>query len=395
MKSSIRCYCDEGHDINCAVDMRTALLERPVRGVTASVCAIDEKKNTLNVNKIDGLSKLHNFTYDDKGLRVWRAYGIGPGKLISFDDVITEQQGKTGPIVQESGDFFTLKEARQLNIKNPERIDTEESTEEGQLFECSEPGCEKLFKSFRELEIHAEIGSHGNKPMTESCYDRIRRDWAERFSTVDPVHSDGSTSSRSSNPEKTTIDAPPSDLSQGWALSKPRAANRFSPKVRAYLNAKFELGEKTGLKADPNQVSADMRNARDEENNRRFSREEWLTKTQIKGYFSRLASARRKGQQPNDADDQTELEDILAEEEENNRQQVINSIIEEIGLRHPICYDVYDLCEYHKCSKLSKFNVQVLKTILKAFDIPFKSKDRKKDLVDHLAAFVQQCSCFE
>ncbi|KAL9969858.1 hypothetical protein ACROYT_G022126 [Oculina patagonica] len=150
MKSSIRCYCDEGHDINCAVDMRTALLERPVRGVTASVCAIDEKKNTINVNKINGLSKLHNFAYDDKGIRVWRAYGIGPGKLISLDDVITEQQGKTGPIVQESGDFFTLKEARQLNIKNLERIDTEESTEEGQLFECSEPGCEKLFKSFRE-----------------------------------------------------------------------------------------------------------------------------------------------------------------------------------------------------------------------------------------------------
>ena len=39
----------------------------------------------------------------------------------------------------------------------------------------------------------------------------------------------------------------------------------------------FELGERKGLKADPNQVSADMRNARDEENNRRFSREEWLT----------------------------------------------------------------------------------------------------------------------
>ena len=60
--------------------------------------------------------------------------------------------------------------------------------------------------------------------------------------------------------------------------SKPRVSTRFSPKVKAYLNAKFELGEKTGLKADRNQVTADMRNARDEENNRRFPREEWLTK---------------------------------------------------------------------------------------------------------------------
>jgi len=59
MKSSIRCYCDEGHDINCAAHMRNAPLERLARGVSASVCVIDEKKNNLKVNKIDGFSKLH------------------------------------------------------------------------------------------------------------------------------------------------------------------------------------------------------------------------------------------------------------------------------------------------------------------------------------------------
>ena len=95
-------------------------------------------------------------------------------------------------------------------------------------------------------------------------------------------------------------------------------------------------------------------------------------------------------------DDRAELEDILEEQEENSRQLLINSIIiEKIGLRHPICYDVYNLGEYCKGSKLSKFNVVTLKAILKSFDILFKSKDRKKDLVEHLAAFVQICPCFE
>ena len=94
------------------------------------------------------------------------------------------------------------------------------------------------------------------------------------------------------------------------------------------MNAKFELGEKPGLKADPNQVSPDIRNARDEENNRRFFREEWLTKSQIKSYFSRIASARRKGQETEEVDNQTEIvyEDIIQEEEEDSRQQVIGSI---------------------------------------------------------------------
>ena len=395
MKSSIRCYCDEGHDINCAANMRTALLERPVRGVSASVCVIDDKKNNLKVNKIDGFSKLHNFTYDDKGLRVWRAYDIEPGKCISFDDVVVEQQEATGLIVQENGNFFTMRNARHLHVSTPEINDAEEPTEEGQLFECPEPGCQKVFKSFCEIEMHAEIGNHGNRPISESIYDRMRREWAKRFSTIDPVQADGSTSGSGICSSEETTDTPPSDLSQGWALSKPRVSTRFSPKVKTYLNAKFELGERTGLKADPNQVSADMRNARDEENNRRFSREEWLTQNQIKSYFSRLASAKRKGQQTEDLDDQAELEDIFGEQEENSRQLLINSIIEKIGLRHPICYDVYDLCEYCKSSKLSKFNVVMLKAILKNFDISFKSKDRKKDLVEHLAAFVQKCPCFD
>ena len=73
----------------------------------------------------------------------------------------------------------------------------------------------------------------------------------------------------------------------------------------------------------------------------------------------------------------------------------VTSIIEEINLRNPICYDVYDLCEYCKRSKLSKFNVVMLKAILKNFDISFKSKDRKKDLVEHLGSFVQKCPCFD
>ena len=393
MKSSIRCYCDEGHDINCAANMGTALLERPVRGLSASVCAIDEKKNNLKVNKIDSLSKLHNFTWDDKGLRLWRAYDIGPGKLIPFDDVVVEQEEATGLIVQENGDFFTMRNARHLNVSTPEINDTEDPSEEGHLFECPEPGCQEVFKSFCELEIHAEIGNHGNRPLSESFYDRMRREWAERFSTVNPVQADGSTSVSGIHSSKEPTDTPPSDLSQGWALSKARVSTRFTPKVKAYLNAKFDLGEKTGLKADPNQVSADMRNARDEENNRRFCREEWLTKNQIKSYFSRLASAKRKLQ--DDVDDRVELEDILGQQEENSRQLLINSIIEKIGLRHPICYDVYNLCEYCKGSKLSKFNVVMLKAILKTFDILFKSKDRKKDLVERSAAFVQKCPCFE
>ena len=67
---------------------------------------------------------------------------------------------------------------------------------------------------------------------------------------------------------------------------------------------------------------------------------------------------------------------------------------DEIGLLHPIYYDVYDLCQYRKTNKLSQFNVSMLKNILKNYEVPFTAKDRKKDLVQHLAIFVEKCSCF-
>ena len=41
-----------------------------------------------------------------------------------------------------------------------------------------------------------------------------------------------------------------------------RSSIRFSREVKEYLTAKFEIGERTGRKADPVQVEKDMRTAR-------------------------------------------------------------------------------------------------------------------------------------
>ena len=95
MKSSIRQYCNEEHDVVSAKDMRVALSERPVQGTTASVYAINETQNTLEVHKIEGFSKYHNFKFEVEGIRAWRAYGVGLGRFIPYREVITEPQGST------------------------------------------------------------------------------------------------------------------------------------------------------------------------------------------------------------------------------------------------------------------------------------------------------------
>ena len=69
MKSYLRRYCSEGHDVVSVKDMRVALSERPVQGTTASVCAMNETQTTLEVRKIEGFSKYQNFKFEVEGIR--------------------------------------------------------------------------------------------------------------------------------------------------------------------------------------------------------------------------------------------------------------------------------------------------------------------------------------
>ena len=79
--------------------------------------------------------------------------------------------------------------------------------------------------------------------------------------------------------------------------------------------------KKTGHKADPAQVVADMRTARNENGDRLFSRNKWLNATQIKGFFSRMtAKQRRQGRLNSDIVFSTEDVECLEYESERNAQ---------------------------------------------------------------------------
>lgn len=411
MKTCIRRYCNEGHDILTAADMRRALSERPVKGTSACVCAVDEAKKTLEVNKIDGFSKLHNFKFEEKGIRVWRSYGIGRGKEISFNKLISKSQGNTGLVVCE--EFFTCRETRVYNCKDPvpESSDDETDSDDEQvdMFECSEPGCVKSFTTFAELESHLDIGDHcvagvkdegqdegqderQDERQTETVYDKLRMDWVDMFTSAVSI-----TEYQPCEPttKQSVRELSPSDqaVNMGWALPKPRPGpSRFSDKVRKYLTARFDIGEQTGLKADPQQVSSDMRKARDEQGNRLFDREEWLTKSQVQGFFSRLAAARRR--QQGSAEINLSPRDLLLEDEEADRQLLVEEVANELRPQHPLSYDAFNLCECAREHKLNQFNLPMLKEILRHFEVPFKSKGKKKELIEKLMLFIQECECF-
>jgi hypothetical protein len=379
MKCSIRAYCNEGHDILTAADMREALEHHYVKGTTAAVNVVDETKKSLTINKIEHFSNYHNFQYETTGVRVWRSYGIGCGKLISYDGVFVEHQGPTMLQTLEALGFCESPEKRK--IKPRSQTNRIEEGNEVSLFECSVPGCVEAFKTFAELELHLDVGEH----TKISQYDKIRIDWATKFSSIDSssVKTAGKVASEAGNAESPLLD-------NGWALSKARSNVRFSEKVKKYLTAIYMLGERTGQKADPAQVAMGMRTSTNAANERQFSRTEWLTKTQIQGFFSRVTAARRKGLVGVSVEEEDDLQCLL---ETSERQELINQINGEIKVKHPICYDMYDLCERYHSNTLDEFNVAMLKTICNYFEIQVKSKDRKNVIVSKLADMISECEC--
>ena len=135
-----------------------------------------------------------------------------------------------------------------------------------------------------------------------------------------------------------------------------------------------------------------MRKTRDEQNRRLFERDEWLTKSQVQGFFSRLAASRRRQQAHSEIEHNPK--ELFLEEKEAERQQLMAHISNELRPQHSLSYDVFNLCEYARDNKLSLFNVSLLKEILRFFEIPFKSRDRKKDLIEQLMSFIQECQCY-
>ena len=108
--------------------MHTVLKERPVRGMTASVCIVQEQNSPLEINKIANFHSLQNFEFTQEGLRVWRVYKI----------VICPQ--KNTDLVEEILFFPTT--ARRFASAGESRDDGDDGNGSSSR-QCPEPGCDE------------------------------------------------------------------------------------------------------------------------------------------------------------------------------------------------------------------------------------------------------------
>ena len=93
MKAHIR-HVNERHVVTAA-EMKEALESHGgITGCRAAVAKINTANETGGTNKLKGISKLNNFEFTEAGIRVWCAYQIGPGSLVTY--VGKTAQGETG-----------------------------------------------------------------------------------------------------------------------------------------------------------------------------------------------------------------------------------------------------------------------------------------------------------
>ena len=174
---------------------------------------------------------------------------------------------------------------------------------------------------------------------------------------------------------------------EGWALKSTKKAYRFSEKQKAYLDAKFNIGQTSGRKLDGEVVAREMRRAQGPDGARLFNVAEFLSPQQISSYFSRLSAKVRK-QLPDDCD-------VQASEEEINFTMARNLALETISLQHPIVFDKFDICTMVKNDTLKKLKLGMLQSICQNLElnVPVPAIRRKAPYLALLGEAVSQCTC--
>ena len=168
-----------------------------------------------------------------------------------------------------------------------------------------------------------------------------------------------------------------------------RKATRFSERQKSYLDEKFSIGQETGHKIDAATVAQNIRYAKDENGNRLFAVDEFLSPQQVQSYFSR-AAAKLKNKQ-----EETAEKDVAAVEDQAAYSLTRATVLENCQLVHPIVYESFNFCTMDAPKEFKKLTIAMLRTMCEYFDLDVADipTTRKGPYIDLLTSLVEGCSC--
>ncbi|CAC5377276.1 unnamed protein product [Mytilus coruscus] len=207
VKSAIRRHINQGNDVVTANHMKEAI-EKSMKNVRYRIKVVDNMTaKPKNVDRvIPSISTYSNFTFERNGIRVWKAYNIGQGCLIS--NISTVESIKL-QVIEDSGhiNFHELKQ--KINV--PE-------TDSEDVVICSTEGCTKTFASNEELTNHL----YSEKctlvfDQKSSCSSDI-----SKVKYLEKVAESSVNKQLMIMPSATKLSTSDSELDMGWALKDER-----------------------------------------------------------------------------------------------------------------------------------------------------------------------------
>ena len=263
-----------------------------------------------------------------------------------------------------------------------------EGADTSSLLPCPVEGCIRTYQRYHNLERHLLFGKCKLVSEKYTLLDTAKLAYAEKVQ-------EGFTTQPTLAAPTTTEVSSEAPLVQGWALKGTKKATRFNENQRQYLDNKFQIGQESGHKVDPEKVSRDMRYARKDNGERRFDVEEFLTAQQIQSYFSRTAAKLKHAVTAQSGHDSIDDNDSQAAKEQEAYSYARFSVLRQCKLLHPIVYDTLNICSLYSSNKLSKLSVAQLRLICSFYnmDIEEQQSKRKAPYITFISDLVGSCSC--
>ena len=68
--------------------------------------------------------------------------------------------------------------------------------------------------------------------------------------------------------------------------------------------------------------------------------------------------------------------------------------MDEIGLKHPIMFDIYDVCSLAREARLPSLKVKMLRDTCKYFELAFKMQDKNAAPLVKMEEMISEFSCY-
>ena len=145
-------------------------------------------------------------------------------------------------------------------------------------FSCPQEGCVCVFQRLSSLERHLSFEKCSKSLERQSLLDLAKTQYATYL--MEGVGVMPTLKSR----EHVITSEKRLNIKEGWALKETRKAYRFNDTQRPYLETKFNIGQSSGRKMDPEAVAREMRRSVDSNGKRLFKVSEFLTAQQISSF---------------------------------------------------------------------------------------------------------------